>query len=190
MKQYYSFVVSQQNGRYHYNFPLVCTHCGRSTNQTTDVHLNGIFGPMRTSTTIKVPYCQKHLAIILKLTLIKNGVYLSAYVLTLLVLFALGLRQILLLVIAGTLIWGIILSPVLKYLVIKHLLKLFDRSQVFDPDLGTLSFTAELGIGDLILNFSNLAIAQRFALANTGNPHIRQSQEAVLTTILRQAGRS
>ena len=184
MKQYHSFLIHRQGRGFHYNFLPICTHCGKHADETTNVVLEERLGLSRTTVSIKIPYCAQHIAVIRKFTLIKNGIYLLSFILTVAVLFALGFRPFVLAAIGGAILWAIFVFPLFTYLLIKPLFSLFDKERIFECDTNTLSFTARMEIGSLVLSFLDPAIAQKFALANWNNPLVKHLQGSVISTLL------
>ena len=191
MKQYHSFVVFRQNNSYHYNLPQVCTHCGRQTDKTTGVFLQERLGWVTSTVTVQVPYCDKHLDVIRKFKRIKSGLYLLSLILTIGISYLCGLQPIEVAAICGAVIWLIVIRPLFGYLLIKPLLRPFDKAQIFEPDTNTLSFTARMEMRGLVLGFAHPSIAQRFLLVNRNSSHIKQLQGTVMNTILSgQVGKS
>jgi hypothetical protein len=169
---------------YSYNIPPICTHCGRRAEETKKISVDEMLGLVRTTVSIKIPYCSEHLALIRKFTWIKNGIYLTSFILTVVILFFLGLNQVVLSAVAGALLWAILVYPLFRYLLIKPLLRVFDKDRIFECDTNTLSFTARMDLGGLVVCFSDSAVAQQFASANSNNPRVKRVQGSVLSTVL------
>jgi hypothetical protein len=184
MKQGYSFLISPLGKQYQYNFPAICTYCGRPAGEAAKIVLDERLGLVRSTVSIKIPYCGEHMELIRKFTWIKNGIYCISFVITVLVLLLAGLQQIVLLGVAAVLAWSAVVFPLFKYLLIKPLLRIVDERRIFESDTNTLSFAARLELGGLVLCFADAAIAEQFANANSNNPQVKRLQGSVISTVL------
>lgn len=190
MKHYESFLIPQHNKAYDFKFLPVCTHCGKPTHQTTKVEVEEMMGLVRVSSTFRVPYCAEHLAVLRNYTTIKIVIYLISFLLTVIPLLFLNFRSFFLAILAGIIVWDIVIFRLFKYLIVKPLLRILDKDHIYEYDTNTLSFTARLEMGGLVFGFLNPAIAQKFALANWKNPQIEPLQGSVASLILREVTRT
>lgn len=186
MRNYYSFLIPQRDKAYDFKFLPICTHCGRSTDQTTKVEVEEMMGLVRVSANFRVPYCEEHLAVLRTYTAIKFVIYLISFLLTVIPLLFLNFRSIFLAIMLGIIVWDIIIFRLFKYLIVKPLLKILDKDHIYEYDTNTLSFTARLEMGGLVVGFLNPAIAQKFAMANWKNPLIKPREGSVASMILRE----
>lgn len=172
---------------YRFDFPPVCAQCGKPAHKSSPVHLLAPLGEERQSVRIRVPYCDEHLARLRILTQIKFGIYLLSYVVTTLLVMLVSalafgeqfrdlaeLGSGLLRLGAFTIfVWGPLVYPLFRFVLIKPLMRIVDEDGLYQPNTNTLGLTARLQARNLFIGFANAGPADEFAHANAANLRVR-----------------
>ncbi len=172
---------------YCFDFPRFCAFCGAPCTKSSPVHLLSPFGERRQSVWIRIPYCDEHLKRVRILTQVKFGIYILSYVVTalLLMLFSELFLHVTFPDLAGFLsglltlgaftifIWGPLVYPLFRFVLIKPLIKTIDPDGLYQPNTNTLGLTVQLRSLSILVGFANPEPARTFALANTGNPRVK-----------------
>lgn len=183
MNKKFAFKIDPITGigsTFRYSFPPMCVQCGRPTEKTISVELRKTEGNISYHTTIQIPYCDEHISTTQKLKNIKRMIYLATYIITVAIMALLGfdtwnkelVMQICSAAFFGLFVWGVVVATILNLGMIRPLMGIFDKEEIFDCETNTSGFTARIKQKRLFFYFSDITSAQRFQNANLSNPLI------------------
>jgi hypothetical protein len=172
---------------YRFDFPPVCAHCAKPASRTSPVHLLSPLGQRRQSVWIKIPYCDEHLKRVRILTQVKFGIYILSYVLTALLLMLYSavflhtgfgdlagfLASLVTLGAFTIFLWGPLVYPVFRFVLIKPLMRIVEPDGLYQPNTNTLGLSIQLRSLNIVVGFANAEPAQKFARANDGNARVK-----------------